>query len=506
MAAPFADDRPAAPPPSARPRACRTTASPSRWTGRSTTPTTSATAARAARATTRATTSSAPSSCTRSPRATGTIAWVHGDNTGTAGNMLQLTGTDGWVYWYIHINNDTPGTDDGKNPAKWKLAPGIKAGEQGEGGPVHRVHGRQRRRGGHAAAPALRDAHARRHRDRPVHVAAARAGPARRAVCAACRRTRRRTRRRRAAPATGRSARDGAVLGFGSAQRYGAPRARPGSRPRSRSRRPPTGKGYWVTDATGHDHDVRRRARRTARPAATHLNQPIIGMTTTPTGKGYWLLATRRRRVHLRRRALLRIDRREDAQLRRSSRWRRRRPVTGYWLLARDGGVFTFGDAQFHGSTGGMKLNAPIVGMGTAAGGNGYWLLARDGGMFSFGDAKFFGSLPGLGWCPGGDSAVAFTGTRTGLGYWVRARRRPRDAVRRRRAVRQRTGEVAAGRVRRRPDPNRRRHGRPATTSDAGSGGSRTIPPSWTASDRGQRSSASARPTTCAARRACPSS
>jgi TM2 domain-containing membrane protein YozV len=88
-------------------------------------------------------------------------------------------------------------------------------------------------------------------------------------------------------------------------------------------------------------------------------------------------------------------------------------------LLASDGGVFTFGDAHFRGSTGAKKLNAPIVGMGTAAGGNGYWLLARDGGMFSFGDAKFFGSLPGAGWCPGGTSAIAFTGTHTGLGYWV---------------------------------------------------------------------------------------
>ena len=55
----------------------------------------------------------------------GTIAWVHADTSGTAGNMLKLTGNDGWVYWYIHINNDTPGTDDGKNPAQWRFAPGI---------------------------------------------------------------------------------------------------------------------------------------------------------------------------------------------------------------------------------------------------------------------------------------------------------------------------------------------------------------------------------------------
>ena len=27
----------------------------------------------------------------------------------------------------------------------------------------------------------------------------------------------------------------------------------------------------------------------------------------------------------------------------------------------------------------------------------GYWLVAKDGGIFSFGDAKYFGSLPGLG-------------------------------------------------------------------------------------------------------------
>jgi hypothetical protein len=36
----------------------------------------------------------------------------------------------------------------------------------------------------------------------------------------------------------------------------------------------------------------------------------------------------------------------------------------GYWLVASDGGIFGFGDAAFHGSTGGVHLNQPIVGMG----------------------------------------------------------------------------------------------------------------------------------------------
>jgi hypothetical protein len=29
----------------------------------------------------------------------------------------------------------------------------------------------------------------------------------------------------------------------------------------------------------------------------------------------------------------------------------------GYWLVARDGGIFTFGDATFFGSTGAISLN-----------------------------------------------------------------------------------------------------------------------------------------------------
>ncbi len=64
----------------------------------------------------------------------------------------------------------------------------------------------------------------------------------------------------------------------------------------------------------------------------------------------------------------------------------------GYWLVASDGGIFAFGDAGFHGSTGNIALNQPIVGMAATPSGNGYWLVASDGGIFAFGDAGFFGS------------------------------------------------------------------------------------------------------------------
>jgi hypothetical protein len=64
----------------------------------------------------------------------------------------------------------------------------------------------------------------------------------------------------------------------------------------------------------------------------------------------------------------------------------------GYWLVAADGGIFSFGDAQFHGSTGSLTLNKPIVGMAGTPSGGGYWLVAADGGIFSFGDAQFYGT------------------------------------------------------------------------------------------------------------------
>jgi hypothetical protein len=67
-------------------------------------------------------------------------------------------------------------------------------------------------------------------------------------------------------------------------------------------------------------------------------------------------------------------------------------PLTGgYWLLGKDGGVFSF-NAPFYGSTGNIRLNQPVVGMTATADGGGYRFVASDGGVFSFGDAKFYGS------------------------------------------------------------------------------------------------------------------
>jgi hypothetical protein len=88
----------------------------------------------------------------------------------------------------------------------------------------------------------------------------------------------------------------------------------------------------------------------------------------------------------------------------------------GYWLLGADGGVFTFGDAGFFGSTGGMQLNRPIVAMAPSADGLGYWLVGADGGVFTFGDAGYFGSEGGT-QLPG--PIVGIAAAPDGLGYWL---------------------------------------------------------------------------------------
>ena len=72
-------------------------------------------------------------------------------------------------------------------------------------------------------------------------------------------------------------------------------------------------------------------------------------------------------------------------------------PSQRYWLVASDGGIFTFGTAGFFGSTGGHALDQPVVGMAPTPTGQGYWLVAADGGIFTFGDAGFFGSHGGTG-------------------------------------------------------------------------------------------------------------
>jgi uncharacterized membrane protein YgdD (TMEM256/DUF423 family) len=90
----------------------------------------------------------------------------------------------------------------------------------------------------------------------------------------------------------------------------------------------------------------------------------------------------------------------------------------GAWVVAADGGVFTYGTATFAGSLGATHLNAPVVGMAATPSGHGYWLVASDGGVFSFGDAAFHGSL---GATHLNAPIVGIASTPDGHGYWLTA-------------------------------------------------------------------------------------
>jgi hypothetical protein len=101
----------------------------------------------------------------------------------------------------------------------------------------------------------------------------------------------------------------------------------------------------------------------------------------------------------------------------------------GYWLVGSDGGIFTFGQAEFHGSTGSLVLQRPVVGIATAlngTGSTGYWLVASDGGIFAF-DTGFYGSIPGLGLNPAGSGLphslnapiVGMVRSSSGSGYFM---------------------------------------------------------------------------------------
>jgi hypothetical protein len=147
--------------------------------------------------------------------------------------------------------------------------------------------------------------------------------------------------------------------------------------------------------------------------AGHRLNQPISAAATTPDGRGYWLVA--------RDGGVFSFG---TAQFAGSlANIRLNQPVVamagtpsgrGYWMAASDGGVFALGDARFLGGLGHLRLNQPIVSMAATPTGRGYWLAASDGGVFAFGDAAFHGSAAGSGGTF--QEIVAAPG---GSGYWL---------------------------------------------------------------------------------------
>jgi hypothetical protein len=65
-----------------------------------------------------------------------------------------------------------------------------------------------------------------------------------------------------------------------------------------------------------------------------------------------------------------------------------------YWIVASDGGIFTFG-VPFSGSVPSLGISSAVgVRIRGVPSGRGYLILSREGGVYSFGSARFFGSAP----------------------------------------------------------------------------------------------------------------
>ena len=232
------------------------------------------------------------------------------------------------------------------------------------------------------------------------------------------------------------AATDGGIFNYGDAGFYGSAGGSTSTSPSWAWPPRPTARatGWWPPTAASSP---------TGTPASTarrglHLNKPIVGMAATPDGKGYWLVASdggiftygdagfygstgghppeqahRGHGRHPRRQGLLAGGLRRwhlqptatPASTARPGSIHLNQPIVGmaatpdgkgYWLVASDGGIFTYGDAGFYGSTGAIHLNSPIVGMAATPDGKGYWLVAADGGVFTYGDAGFYGSAGGV--------------------------------------------------------------------------------------------------------------
>jgi hypothetical protein len=69
----------------------------------------------------------------------------------------------------------------------------------------------------------------------------------------------------------------------------------------------------------------------------------------------------------------------------------------GYWLVARDGGIFTFGDATYQGSLPERNIKETAVELLPSRSGFGYLIVTSEGNVYAFGDAVAAGGPKSVG-------------------------------------------------------------------------------------------------------------
>lgn len=68
--------------------------------------------------------------------ADGTIISVRRSGLTNAGNKIVIRDDAGWEYYYFHLNNDSPGTDDGANTEGWIIPGRLRTGDRVVAGQV----------------------------------------------------------------------------------------------------------------------------------------------------------------------------------------------------------------------------------------------------------------------------------------------------------------------------------------------------------------------------------
>ncbi len=352
--------------------------------------------------------------------ADGTVTMARLDASNLSGHMLTIRGADGWQYRYLHINNDTPGTDDGLALPGDIWAPGIAVGAKvvagqpvafmGDSGNAEstgpHLHFELVDPSGTAVSPwtSLRLAQGLPAGTRCSYGVNPKAKPA---------------------SASGAGyyvlGSDGGIFSFGDAPFFGSVPGLGLAAKVTALRLAPTttGKGYAILGADGGIFTFGDAAFYGSVPGLG-LGVPVraLDLQPTSTGRGYWILGADGGVFSFGDAAFygsvpgLGINGAKALRLVPTPSGK------GYWVLGADGGVFSFGDADFFGSVPGLGLATRVVSMAPAPSGRGYWVLGADGGVFSFGTAPFYGSVPGTGLCawPRG---VQLSVSQTGRGYWV---------------------------------------------------------------------------------------
>jgi hypothetical protein len=190
---------------------------------------------------------------------------------------------------------------------------------------------------------------------------------------------------------------DGGVFAFGDAPYLGS---LPGNRTAASDivgiTTTPSGDGYWLVGANGAVYPFGISRDEGSLPGLDLAVHDIVGMAATPTDMGYWLVGADGGVYAFR-----------DAPYVGSlpGLGQHVSNVVGimssgtsdYALTTSTATVTNFGTANTYPPSGPLALNSPVSSITPMFAGNGYWLIAKDGGVFAYGGAPYEGSLPELG-------------------------------------------------------------------------------------------------------------